>query len=161
MLTNAERLVLWNQYEILKSLRPQDASDFEVKQQILENGYEDYYSEINNIMSTASLDKKTTDEVVHILNTFRAIYFSCQKLNCTPISKNANFIGFDLNNEGDQYAFAKFLRRTLGKWEELKDEPDNSHMMTLNRYRRMLSTWVRLGKKYELTSDEIEQIANS
>ncbi|KQQ23736.1 hypothetical protein ASF53_05275 [Methylobacterium sp. Leaf123] len=92
-----------------------------------------------------------------ILNVFRAIKFSSIKLGYKPKSPSAEFEGFDANDDGGQYAFARFVRRTLGKWDELKDCPDNSHSsVSLPHYRAMLRTWRRLGGKLELTEAEIE-----
>ncbi|TDP48782.1 YfbU family protein [Zavarzinia compransoris] len=161
MLTWAERLTLWNQYEILKRINPDDTKEYETNQGILSNGYEQYYSEINPSIYAETTKREVSREVEEILNVFRAIKFSCLKLGYTPKSRYAEFEGFDGNEEGDQYGFAMFVRRTLGKWDELKDAPDNSHSNVLERYRRMLATWHRLGEKYELTEAEIEEMAES
>lgn len=162
MLTWAERLTLWNQYEILKHLNPDDTKEYETNQEILSHGYEQYYSEINPSIYENTTKREVSLEVEEILNVFRAIKFSCMKLGYKPKSHWAEFVGFDANDDGGQYGFAHFVRRTLGKWDELKDRPDNSHSSTsLDHYRAMLRTWRRLGEKYELMADEIEQIADA
>jgi uncharacterized protein YfbU (UPF0304 family) len=161
MLTWAERLTLWNQYEILKRLNPDDTKEYATSQEILSNGYEQYYSEINPSIYKEITPRDISREVEEILNVFRAIKFSCIKLGYTPHSRSAEFDGFDGNEEGDQYGFAIFVRRTLGKWDELKDRPDNSHSNVVDRYRRMLAKWKQLGERYELTADEIEEIAET
>jgi len=162
MLTWAERLTLWNQYEILKRLNPDDTKEYETNQEILSNGYEQYYSEINPSIYEKTVKPEVSREVEDILSMFRAMKFSCQRLGHTPKSHSAEFEGFDGNDDGGQYGFAHFVRRTLGKWEELKDRPDNSHSSaSLDRYRRMYETWQRLGGSYELTADQIEEIAES
>jgi uncharacterized protein YfbU (UPF0304 family) len=162
MLTWAERLTLWNQYEILKRLDPDNKKEYETSQEILSNGYEQYYSEINPSIYAETTPREVSREVEEILNVFRAIKFSCQKLGYKPKSRRADFEGFDGNDDGGHYGFARFVRRTLGKWEELKDCPDNSHSsMSLGHYRDMLKTWRRLGSKYELTEAEIEEIAEA
>lgn len=162
MLTWAERLTLWNQYEILKRLNPDDTKEYETNQEILSSGYEQYYSEINPSIYEKTLKAEVSGEVEDILSMFRALKYSCLRLKYTPKSRFAEFEGFDGNDGGGHYGFAQFVRRTLGKWEELKDRPDNSHSsVTLDRYRRMHSTWQRLGGSYELTEDQIEEIAES
>lgn len=162
MLTWAERLTLWNQYEILKRINPDDTKEYETNQEILSHGYEQYYSEINPSIYQETTKREVSREVEEILNVFRAIKFSCDKLGYKPKSHSALFEGFDGNDDGGQYSFARFVRRTLGKWEELKDRPDNSHSgSSLGHYRRMLATWRRLGEKYELTEAEIEEIAEA
>lgn len=162
MLSWAERLTLWNQYEILKKLDPSNMKDYEANQEILSNGYEQYYSEINPSIYTETVSPEVTREVEEILNVFRAIKFSCQKLGYTPKSPWAEFEGFDANDDGPQYSFAKFVRRNLGKWDELSDRPDNSHSsFSLDHYRRMVRVWRLLGERYQLTAEEIEQIAEA
>lgn len=162
MLTWAERLALWNQYEILKRLDLENEKEYNTNQEILSNGYEQYYSELNPSIYQKTTPYEVSREVEQILNVFRAIKFSCMKLGYTPKSHWAEFEGFDGNDDGGQYGFAQFVRRTLGKWDELKDRPDNSHSsVSLAHYRRMLDTWRRLGEKYELTEAEIEEIAEA
>ncbi len=162
MVTWTERLILWNQYEILKRLDPGDKEEYKIKQEILSNGYEQYYSEINLEIYPKTTDPGVSSEVEDILDLFRCIKFSCRRLGYTPKSKWAEFEGFDANNDGGHYGFAHFVRRTLGKWEELKDRPDNSHSsISLEYYRRMLRTWHRLDRKHELTEAEIEEIAEA
>jgi hypothetical protein len=162
MLTWAERLTLWNQYEILKKLDPGGAKEYDVNQEILASGYELYYPEINPSIYEKTVSAAVGEEVQDILNMFRALKFSCNSLGYKPKSHWAEFDGFDGNDAGGQYGFARFLRRTLGRWEELKDRPDNSHSgVSLDRYRRMLGTWHRLGQKYDLSADEIEQMAEA
>lgn len=160
MLTWAERLTLWNQYEILKRLNPDDTKEYETNQEILSNGYEQYYSEIDPSISEKTTKPDVSREVEEILEVFRAIKFSCKRLGYTPKSHWAEFEGFDANDGGGHYGFALFVRRTLGKWDELKDRPDNSHSATsLDHYRQMVRVWRRLDRSYELTTDQIEQIA--
>lgn len=160
MLTWAERLALWNQYEILKHLNPDDRKEYETNQEILSHGYEQYYSELNPSIYEETTKQEVSREVEEILNVFRAIKFSCDRLSYKPKSHYAEFEGFDGNDDGGQYAFAKFVRRTLGKWSELEDQPDNSHSSTsLGHYRRMLRVWRRLGERYDLTEAEIEEVA--
>ena len=161
MMTRTERLVLWNQYEILKRLDPDNTKDYETNQEILSHGYEQYYSEVSHSIYAETMSEKVSREVEDILNVFRAIKVSCEKLGYTPKSNWAEFKGFDGNAAGGHYGFAMFVRRTLGLWDELKDAPDNSHGSVLADYQQMLATWRRLGKKNELTEAEIEEIAKS
>ncbi|WP_243395673.1 YfbU family protein [Sphingomonas oleivorans] len=161
-LTQAERLSLWNQYEILKHVNPDDIKEYERNQEILSNGFELYYSELNPSIYESGVDEATCREVQEILNVFRAITFSCDRLKYTPKSYHAQFEGFDGNGSTGHYGFAQFLRRTLGLWDELADRPDNSHSSTsLNHYRAMVRAWDRLGGNYELDAAEIEQIADA
>ena len=97
MLTWAERLTLWNQYEILKRINPEDTKEYETNQEILSHGYEQYYSEINPSIYENTTKREVSREVEEILNVFRAIKFSCLKLGYKPKSHWAEFEGFDAN----------------------------------------------------------------
>jgi len=162
VLTWSERLTLWNQYEILKKLDPDQVKEYEANQEILSCGYEQYYSELNASIVTETVNPSVSQEVQNILDVFRAIKFSCKKYKYTPKSTWAQFEGFDGNGDEGHYGFARFVRRTLGKWEELADRPDNSHSSaSLGHYRAMVDVWNRLGRSFDLTPSQIEQIADA
>jgi len=160
MLTWAERLILWNQYEILKSTDPGNANYHEQNQEIVAHGFEQFYPALNQTISETPVSREITSEVMDILDMYRAIHNSCQTQKYAPKNSSALFSGFDGNHE-EQYAIAYFLRRTQGKWIELAARPDDSHSSSVPHYRRMLSKWQVLGKKHFLTPEEIEDIAGS
>jgi uncharacterized protein len=47
MLTKTERLLLWNQYEILKHLDPDEIKNYEKNQEILKIGLKSMYDDLN------------------------------------------------------------------------------------------------------------------
>lgn len=161
MLTWAERLILYNQYEILKRLDPEDAEHYDQSQEIVARGYEIFYSDLNGAVFAETLRPEVAREVMEILDMFRAITFSCKRLRYKPKNSSAEFEGFDGNEESEHFGFAKFLREKQGKWGELSSRPENSHRNVLGKYRRMVNAWRNLGKKFELTENEIEQIASA
>lgn len=160
MLTRAERMMLYNQYEILKILDPDSAKNYEENQEIVSHGFEIFYGELNLAIYENTFSAEDAREVLDILSMFRAIKFSCDRLNYTPKSPWAKFEGFDANEGDGRYSFARFLRRTQGKFVEFADAPDNSHSSgSLGMYRRMLERWNALGEKYDMTEDQIEEVA--
>lgn len=161
MLSWSERLILWNQYEILKRLEPDSVGEYEVSQEIVARGYEQFYGDLNTLVEKEGVPFEVTAEVMEILDLFRAIKFSCKKLGYSPKSSYAKFDGFDGNNEAEHYAAAQFLRGPMRRWVELEDRPDNSHHMVLPRYQRMVAAWNRQGREYDLTAKQIEEIAES
>lgn len=159
-LTHAERLALWNQYEILKHLDPEQASDYEQNQEIVSSGYELLYSELNPSVYADTISEEVGSEVHDILDMFRAIHFSSVKHGLTPSSSSARFEGFDGNESTGHHAYARFVRRSQGRWDELSDRPDNSHSsMSLPHYRDMLKRWEALGRPHDLTPAHIDEIA--
>ncbi|WP_414462784.1 YfbU family protein [Hyphomicrobium sp. DY-1] len=163
MLTRAERLMLWNQYEILKTLSTNkyDQKSYEEKQEIVAKGYEQFYGDLHVGIDDDTVSRAETSEVIQILDMFRAIQSACEKHKYTPKSPYTKFDGFDGNNDHPQFGIAQFLRKVQGKWAEQKDRPANSHSpMSLPRYRAMLERWKALGDgRYELTPDDVEAIS--
>lgn len=159
-LTRTERLTLWNQYEILKHVDKDGAEQYEQNQEILSSGFELFYSELNQSIYEDTVSEEVGREVQDILDMFRAIKFSSDKHGYTPASLFAQFDGFDGNESTGHYGFARFVRRQQERWDELSDRPDNSHSATsLPYYRNMLQRWRDLGRGFDLTPPQIEEIA--
>ncbi|MER8745894.1 YfbU family protein [Mesorhizobium sp. M1004] len=160
-LTQAQRVIIYNQLEILKTVDPARAAEYEEQQEIVSYGYELFYDQLNPMISEGHVDRETCDEVLEILNLFRLLEYSKKDLSYVPKSLGAQFEGFDANEPDGYYSFAKFVRRKQGKFTELSEWPDNSHSSSsLLHYRRMLQTWRALGKPTKLTPEQIEKIAD-
>lgn len=157
-LTVLDRTMLWNQYEILKHLDEGNKDHYEQLQDILEHGYELLYGDVSQHLYDDTMSRGECEEVIEILNLYRALHFSMRDLRYDSDHHWAKFLGFDGNNETKHMAFADFLREKQGRWEELRGRPSNSHMPTLDSYRPMLARWTALGKKHELSREEIDQI---
>ncbi|RZS82060.1 hypothetical protein EV217_2873 [Phyllobacterium myrsinacearum] len=155
MLSYAERLILYNQYEILKKLDPKQAAVHEENQEIVYAGYEILYPDLG--LSETSVTVEVSQEVHEILNMFRALKFSADRHGYVLDGYGAQFDGFDGNHD-DHYGYAQFLRRKQKKWKELEKRPDNSHGNVLGRYRNMLDRWQKHGKEHDLTVDQIKDI---
>lgn len=159
-LTFAERLILSNQFTILEKLDPDQAEYYSEAQEIVNRGYEYLYEEINPSVYETAVPHDVGKEVVDILDMFRALEFSCRDLSISARSLRVDFDGFDGNSNTGHFSLAKFFRRNKGNWDELKEYPDNSHSSgTLDRYRSMLDRWEKLDRKFELSEEEITEIA--
>jgi uncharacterized protein len=161
MLTWQERVSLHNQFKILEILDPTHAEDYQQKQEIVARGYEALYSTINEHVTGEPVHKKLTDEVHEIFDLFRALHTSKKRLGYMPSSKNTDFIGYDGHHEAEHHSYANFVLDRLGKWEESRDRPRNSHMSVIGKYTRMLEIWHRNGRAFKLTETEIEQIGEA
>jgi uncharacterized protein YfbU (UPF0304 family) len=160
MLTKAERTILYNQYEILKHLDPNEAKTYKEKQEILADGYEIFYSELNPSISDEPASVESCREVINIMDVFRAIHNASDRLKYKPKSPLAQFQGFDGNHEHPHYGFCRFLIDVQGRWPELNNTPRNSHGSTLPLYRKMLARWEALGDdRFNMTAEQIEQVA--
>jgi uncharacterized protein YfbU (UPF0304 family) len=161
MLTWQERVSLHNQFKILEILDPDHAEDYKQKQEIVARGYEGLYSTINEEVSGEPVPKTLTDEIHEIFDLFRALHDSKKRLSYAPSSRNTDFSGFDGHHETEHHSYANFVLDRLGKWEESKDRPRNSHAPMISKYTRMLAIWHQNGRAFKLKETEIEQIGEA
>ena len=163
-LTENERVILANQYLILEALYPDDAECYQEKCKIVESGYEMEYCGLNTSIIENRLSSEDCAEVKEILDMHRAMHDSFKGLQDSDgIEENElQFNGFDGNDGSGRCDYARFLIVNKGLWQEvLEGRPNfdmNSHGMKMGTYHRMLNAWKELGKKHELTCEEIKQI---
>jgi uncharacterized protein YfbU (UPF0304 family) len=63
------------------------------------------------------------------------------EVDAKPFGKDPQFRGFDGNNESEYMSVASFLINDLERFEEFKGRSMNSHMPSIETYRRMLSAF--------------------
>ena len=165
-LTNAERLMLINQYKILAKLNEgtSDEDYYNKRVEILERGYEWYYS---NFIHSAPLRKEVSDETMDILNMFRQLGAYVEQLTEpereTLDVKKLSFRGFDGNND-PHFGFTKFIIEKDDKYPEYKGTYLNSHTSsTLPQYRGMLAVYKeRRGSNFKnLTLEDLKAISDA
>lgn len=165
-MTREERIILINQYLIMKRLGVEDYSEKELsnKIEILSNGWSYLYDdEIFEIICEES-DGSIEIEVHRILNMYRVINNAIQEYKLTNLSYYHQFIGFDGNEEGAHYGFMKFYINDMHRFEESKAV--NSHHPTLHKYRAMLHEYNEImGKKgrnkTKLTEEDVKRILDA
>ncbi len=162
--TRKERLSLINQYKILSKLYPDDSEHYEELREILEDGYEVFYSQVDEWISQ-DMPKDEGKFVLEILDLYRSIedYKRISKDEAISEHHYSYFMGFDGNNEGQYMQFARFLINKQDKFSEQKDylrknDNLNSHMPMVNTYKKMLAKWGLLGKPWTLNNEHIMQI---
>ena len=162
--TKKERLKLINQYKILSKLYPEDSEHYDELREILEDGYEIFYSQISEWISQ-DMPKDAGKFVLDVLDLYRAIedYKRMSKDQETIDSRYSYFRGFDGNNEGQYMHFARFLIHKQNKFSEQKDylrknDNLNSHMPMVSTYKKMLSKWEEIGKPWNLNAQNINYI---
>lgn len=163
-LTRTERWILVNQYRILERLDPENAEYYKEARAILEEGYELLYEDIDASIFRDEhvMSSEDCTEVIDILAMFDALQHSYDALpdKSTIEDWKINFVGFDGNNETAQMAFARFYSSYReGRFVGLRHVEDfNSHAPTLDRYRRMLRRWQKLGQSHSLSEQEIKAV---
>lgn len=166
-LDKKDRLILSNQLKILEKLYPEESDYYARHRKALEEGYALHYNWLfENIYDEMSAEE--CKEVLDILDMYRAITFSYQKLEDKGELKShyyLKFSGFDGNNETKQMAYAQYFMIDLDRYKELRyDQPSpdlNSHMQMMPKYRNMLSKWKNCKDKHPLSKDDIELILNA
>lgn len=165
-MNNNERLILLNQYEILSRLEP-DNEKHQHCIEILSNGYEVLYSEVTDVLSEP-LSASMGEFVIDVLQMYRSITFSYDRLEDKGgiTLRNVAFKGFDGNEEGKLYTFARFYLEDFNRFAELLENEHmdfNSHSNKVNKYSRMLEVWNELAERYDakLTVEQIQQILNA
>lgn len=140
-----DRLILINQYKILAKLEPNDANYYKELIEILENGYEIFYSLLDQWIDE-EMPRDKSRFVLDILDLYRALEDLKRKTKDERLlaHSHGNFRGFDGNNESDYLGFTRFLIEIQGKFQEQKKnfyENDhlNSHCEMIEKYERMLT----------------------
>ncbi|HWQ98914.1 MAG TPA: YfbU family protein [Clostridia bacterium] len=167
-LTKVERLILHNQYEIMKLLdKSAGNKEFcENAQTILEYGYSRNYDEFSEFFADEELSQEKMDLVFDALDLYRCLRNSYEKLSPADKvqldSKKLEFRGFDGNYESEYLCYANFVINDLGRYAESKREDYNTHAPMVPRYVEMLARWIRItegGNKFrELDLNEIKSI---
>ena len=160
-----ERQQLINQFLILEKLYPEDADYYAKHRKALQEGYKLHYKWIFEHLYE-EMSEEECEEVLDILEMYQA--FAWSYMNITGKKEvddeRVKFRGFDGNNESSQLSYTSYFVVELDRFQELlygkKYSYFNSHMPTLDKYRRMLNVWKDFGtpNKMRLSMEQIEQI---
>lgn len=150
-----ERLMLTNQYEILKSLAVTAIEKARVEDKLtaLESGYDQDFLELADVFP-APLSDVVYKEVRQILQMFRAL------ANNDTGLPSAHFVGFDGNDETEHFAYSIYLLNERRLWGESRRKDYNTHSPTLHYYRRMLEVWKKLDNDFELTPEQRQELVS-
>lgn len=166
-LSKKDRVFLINQYRILALLEPNEASHYEELIEILDNGYQVFYSMVDDWISD-DMPEREGELVLDTLSLYRTIEYHKRNNQDDEVEKHSEsyFHGFDGNSETEYMAFARFLIIKQGKFSEQEpylkqNDSCNSHMPKVEKYRRMLETWKSFDRDYNLTKEQVLKILNS
>ena len=104
-LSEKDRWMIANQLKILESLYPEEAEVYSVQRKAIERGYKLHYLGLTQYFEKEMSEEKC-NEVIEILNMYRAITFSYQQAEDKEGLEQSDirFEGFDGNEEGEQFA---------------------------------------------------------
>lgn len=160
-LSDAERLILANQYEILSHLTKDKT--YAHMAQDLKDGHKWLYEQ-HAVRVSENLSEEDTEHVLSILGIYSDLRDSYQKLtDKSGIEEHlVTFPGFDGNNEAELLHFAAALSRNGNYSQTIGKDARNSHMPTTDMYRRIISEWQSMGKpRYPLSKDQILRLVEA
>lgn len=162
-MTNAQRLILSNQYKMMTLLDPDNAERYRRLQTIIERGYGLQMRELDH--DFGELSEETCRTVIDILEMYHALAVSRGNLN-TPQDideRRVTFLGFDVATEARLLAYVRFLVNVEGRYTDFDAGTHgfNSQTPMWDKYQRMLNAWHACPRQYHLSSNEINQIINA
>ena len=156
-LSETERLILSNQYEILAHLTKQQS--YSRLAANLRDGHRWIYEQ--PLQLSKDLPHQAADHVLTILEIYSALHSSYRVLtDKAGIDEHQlNFPGFDGNNESELLHFAQALSENGNYSDTIGKTALNSHQPTTAAYTRMIKEWRNLGEPdYPYSSDQITRI---
>jgi uncharacterized protein len=174
-LTNVEKLMLTILTEIHKQLKIENGVDPEFIQEAIYSGNTWALRwKYPGIFDPEDTDESIVRETVNILDMWSRMERAYERLSAEdkkrveteaePFGRHVRFTGFDGNNESEYMGVATFLVEHLDRFTEFKGRGFNSHMPSLDIYRRMLTAYrsaVDLSGDGELTVTQLIEILKS
>lgn len=140
-LTQFERLLLWNQYEMRKHIDPKSLEHCETVQEALQSGYKPCYDYVLERMEKNEITEEQAQFVYDVLNMFDALQRYEQASGTKIEYAHSRFSGFD--GHGNLVGFARFNVEALKRWDYLNIKNFDAHMPIEPMYRRMLEVWLQ------------------
>ncbi|WKY58985.1 YfbU family protein [Vibrio sp. SNU_ST1] len=161
-MTNAQRLILSNQYYLMSQMDPENSAKYQRLQTIVERGYELQMRELNK--EFGCLTEAECREIIDIMEMYHAMQESNKMLadqeRAEVDQRRLQFLGFDIASEAQIVHYVRFLADSEGLYPQFDkaDHHFNSQMPMLEKYRRMLTTWRNCPRQYHLCATELSQI---
>ncbi|MBY7731020.1 hypothetical protein BCU85_03420 [Vibrio lentus] len=161
-MTNAQRLILSNQYYLMSQMDPENSAKYQRLQTVVERGYELQMRELNK--EFGCLTEAECREVIDIMEMYHAMQESNKMLaeqeRAEVDQRRLQFLGFDIASEAQIVHYVRFLVDSEGLYPQFDkaDHHFNSQMPMLEKYRRMLTTWRNCPRQYHLCATELSQI---
>ncbi len=164
-MTNAQRLILSNQYHLMSQMDPMNADKYRRFQTIVERGYELQMVELNK--DYGCLSETQCREILAIMEMYYALQESNKMLTQEEKEKvdqrRLNFLGFDIDTESQHVHYVRFSIESEGLYTHFdkNNHHFNSQVPMLDKYRRMLTSWKSCPRQYHLSASEFNQIFNA
>lgn len=175
-LTNAEKLILVMLAEIQENLGIDGDTDTKLLSRAIYSGNEwalDW--EMQGIVGdNAEPTPPDVKDVADILDMWSFLEEAIEsfgpedrdkvKKDAEPFGEHVRFTGFDGNNETRLMGIARFLVDDMGRFSRFKGRDMNSHMPSIDGYRRMLGVFSRIRPTLThggLTASQVASVLNA
>ena len=162
-MTNAQRLILSNQYKMMTMLDPENAERYRRQQTIVERGFGLQMRELDRDFGEMSED--TCRTIINIMEMHHALQVSCGNLKDKQDldERRISFLGFDAATESRYLSYVRFMVNTEGRYTHFDSGTHgfNSQTPMWDKYQRMLAIWQSCPRQYHLSAVEISQIINA
>ncbi|MDX1304322.1 YfbU family protein [Photobacterium sp.] len=164
-MTNAQRLILSNQYSLMSQMSPENAEKYRRLQTIVERGYGLQMRELNK--DFGCLPEEDCRNVIDFMEMHHALQESYKMLDEANQQlvepRRLQFLGFDAATESQLVHYVRFLTDEEGLYPQFdkSEHQFNSQVPLLEKYQRMLQTWRNCPRQYHLSATEIQQILNA
>ncbi|MGG2140027.1 YfbU family protein [Symbiopectobacterium sp. RP] len=162
-MTNAQRLILSNQYKMMTMMDPDNAERYRRLQTIVERGYGLQMRELDQEFGELSEDVCRT--IINIMEMHHALQVSWDNLKDRKDLdlRRLAFLGFDAAIEARYLGFVRFMVHVEGRYPHFDSGTHgfNAQTKMWEKYNRMLAVWVSCPRQYHLSAVEIAQIINA
>ncbi|MGB9098403.1 YfbU family protein [Erwinia sp.] len=162
-MTNAQRLILSNQYKMMSMLDPDNAERYRRQQTIIERGYGLQMRELDR--EFGELTEAVCRGIIDVMELHHALHVSWTNLkDPTAIEeRRLNFLGFDAATEARYLGYVRFMVNVEGRYTHFDSGTHGFNAQTpmWEKYQRMLTVWHTCPRQYHLSANEIAQIINA
>lgn len=162
-MTNAQRLILSNQYKMMTMLDPDNAERYRRQQTIVERGYGLQMRELDR--EFGELSEEVCRTIIAIMEMHHALHVSWTNLkdNSGLETRRLAFLGFDAATEARYLGYVRFMVSVEGRYTHFDSGTHGFNAQTpmWEKYQRMLTVWQTCPRQYHLSANEIAQIINA
>ncbi|KLN96878.1 YfbU family protein [Moellerella wisconsensis] len=162
-MTNAQRLILSNQYKMMTMLDPDNAERYRRLQTVIERGFGLQMRELDRDFGELSED--SCRQIINIMEMYHALQVSHENLKDIDgvDPRRVQFLGFDAATEARYLSYVRFMVNTEGRYTHFDSGTHgfNSQTPMWDKYSRMLNIWQSCPRQYHLSAVEINQIINA
>ncbi|EKT63865.1 YfbU family protein [Providencia burhodogranariea] len=162
-MTNAQRLILSNQYKMMTMLDPDNADRYRRLQTVIERGFGLQMRELDR--EFGELSESTCRTIIDIMEMYHALQVSYGNMNDPQAidRRRVQFLGFDAATEARYLSYVRFMVNTEGRYTHFDSGTHgfNSQTPMWDKYVRMLGIWRACPRQYHLSAVEINQVINA